>query len=108
MGIPSAVRSWLLVMADINCRYGQKSAKRLEKMWVTQAKTTTFNHVIVSRSTDLGKSWTASLVFADPRLVNLGRVFPALAVDQVIGKLYAVWSDAHNTFFASSSDHGST
>jgi hypothetical protein len=75
---------------------------------ILKAKTTTFNHVIVSRSTDLGKSWTASLVFADPRLVDLGQVFPALAVDQVTGKLYAVWSDAHNTFFASSSDHGST
>jgi hypothetical protein len=74
---------------------------------ILKAKTTTFNHVIVSRSTDLGKSWTASLVFADPRLVDLGQVFPALAVDQVTGKLYAVWSDAHNTFFASSSDHGS-
>jgi hypothetical protein len=75
---------------------------------ILKAKTATFNHVIVSRSTDLGKSWTASLVFADPRLVSLGQVFPALAVDQVTGKLYAVWSDAHNTFFAVSSDHGST
>lgn len=75
---------------------------------ILKAKTTTFNHVIVSRSTDLGKSWTAALVFADPRLVNLGQVFPALAVDQATGKLYAVWSDAQNTFFSSSSDHGST
>lgn len=75
---------------------------------ILKAKTTTLNHVMVSRSTDLGKSWTASAVFVDPRLVDLGQIFPALAVDQVTGKLYAVWSDAHNTFFASSGDHGST
>ena len=75
---------------------------------ILKAKTTTFNHVIVSRSTDLGKTWTPSFVFVDPRLVDLGQVFPALAVDQVTGKLYAVWSDARNTFFSSSSDHGST
>jgi hypothetical protein len=75
---------------------------------ILKAKTTMFNHVIVSRSTDGGKSWTANLVFHDPRLVDLGQVFPALAVDPITGKLYAVWSDAHNTFFASSSDHGST
>jgi hypothetical protein len=75
---------------------------------ILKAKTTTFNHVMVSRSTDGGKSWTANLVFHDPRLVDLGQVFPALAVDPITGKLYAVWSDAHNTFFASSSDHGST
>jgi hypothetical protein len=75
---------------------------------ILKAKTATFNHVMVSRSTDGGKSWTANLVFHDPRLVDLGQVFPALAVDPITGKLYAVWSDAHNTFFASSSDHGST
>jgi len=75
---------------------------------ILKAKTTTFNHVIVSRSTNGGKSWTASLVYQDPRLVDLGNVFPALAVDPITGKLYAAWSDAHNTFFASSSDHGST
>jgi hypothetical protein len=75
---------------------------------ILKAKTTTFNHVMVSRSTDGGKSWTANLVFHDPRLVDLGQVFPALAVDPITSKLYAVWSDAHNTFFASSSDHGST
>ena len=75
---------------------------------ILKAKTATFNHVMVSRSTDGGKSWTANLVFHDPRLVDLGQVFPALAVDPITSKLYAVWSDAHNTFFASSSDHGST
>ena len=40
--------------------------------------------------------------------MDLGNVFPALAVDPITGKLYVAWSDAHNTFFASSSDHGST
>lgn len=75
---------------------------------ILKAKTTTFNHVIVSRSADGGQSWTASLVYQDPRPVDLGQVFPALAVDPITGKLYAVWSDATNTFFATSSDHGST
>src|SRR5262245_49775429 len=50
-----------------------------------KAKTTTLNNRFVSRSTDGAQSWTASLVYHDPRPVNLGR---RLAVDPVTGKLY--------------------
>ena len=71
-----------------------------------KAKTVTFNNLFVSRSTDGGHSWTASLVYHDPRPVSLGR---RLAVDPVTGKLYAAWSDGQqDTFFSVSSDHGST
>lgn len=71
-----------------------------------KSKTVAFNNLFVSRSTDGGKSWTASLVYHDPRLVSLGR---RLAVDPVTGKLYAAWSDGQqDIFFSVSSDHGST
>ncbi len=33
-------------------------------------------------------------------------MFPSLAVDPTNGKLYAVFSDAHNLFFSTSSDQG--
>jgi hypothetical protein len=73
---------------------------------VLKAKIIALNNLFVSRSTDGGKSWTASLVYHDPRLVSLGR---RLAVDPVTGKLYAAWSDGQqDTFFSVSSDHGST
>jgi hypothetical protein len=35
-GHPFGVRSWLWVMAHINCLYGQTFAKRSGRMWVTQ------------------------------------------------------------------------
>ncbi len=72
-----------------------------------KAKTFTPNHIYVSRSTDGGKSWTANLVFEAAAGSSLGNVFPSLAVDPANGKLYAVWSDAHTTWFSSSSDQGS-
>jgi hypothetical protein len=66
-----------------------------------------FNNIFVSRSTDGGKKWTASLVFHAPLFTALNNIFPALAVDPTNGKLYATWSDATHVFFASSSDEGS-
>src|SRR2546428_13785953 len=36
MGTPFGVRSWLWVMAHINCLYGQTFAKRSGRLWVTQ------------------------------------------------------------------------
>ena len=61
-----------------------------------KAKSAAFNNVFVSRSTDGGQSWTASLVYHDPRPVNLGR---RLAVDPVTGKLYAAMSDGLGGIF---------
>jgi hypothetical protein len=75
---------------------------------IQKAKNTDFNHIFVSRSTDLGQSWTANLVYTAPVGTELGNVFPSLAVDPTNGKLYAVWSDGHNTFFSTSSDQGAT
>jgi hypothetical protein len=71
-------------------------------------KGTTFtpNHIIVSRSTDLGKTWTANLVFQAPPGTSLAHVFPTLAVDPTNGKLYAAWSDGHSVSFSMSSDQG--
>jgi hypothetical protein len=66
-----------------------------------------FNNIYVSRSTDRGKTWTATLVYHAPLFTALNNVFPALAVDPTNGKLYASWSDAHTVFFSTSSDQGS-
>jgi hypothetical protein len=73
-----------------------------------KARTFTPNHIIVSRSTDMGKSWTANVAFTAPPGTSLGNIFPALAVDPVNGNLYAVWSDGHSVALASSSDQGAT
>jgi hypothetical protein len=71
-------------------------------------KGTTFtpNHIIVSRSTDLGKTWTANLVYQAPAGTSLAQIFPTLAVDPTNGKLYAAWSDGHSVSFSMSSDQG--
>lgn len=67
-----------------------------------------FNHVYVSRSTDGGATWTASLVYTAPAGSALNNVFPSLAVDPATGTLHATWSDAHAVYVASSTDHGVT
>ncbi len=73
---------------------------------ILKAKTATFNHVIVSRSTDLGKNWTPVKVFEAPPPASFDNVFPSLAVDKTNGKLYATWSDGHTVGFSASSDQG--
>ncbi len=75
---------------------------------IQKATSATFNNVIVSRSTDLGRSWTASLVFHAPLFTDLSNVFPSLAVDPTNGRLFAVWSDAHHVWFSTSSNEGTT
>lgn len=67
-----------------------------------------FNNIYVSRSSDMGKTWTATLVYHAPLFTALNNVFPSLAVDPSNGKLYAVWSDAHTVFLSTSSDQGNT
>jgi hypothetical protein len=74
---------------------------------IQKATTAMYNNIFVSRSTDIGKSWTANLVFHAPLFTGLNNVFPALAVDPVTGKLYAAWSDAHTIGFSASNDQGS-
>jgi hypothetical protein len=74
---------------------------------IQKATTATFNNIYVSRSTDGGKSWTATRVYHAPLFTALNNVFPSLAVDPTNGKLYAVWSDAHTVWFSTSTDQGS-
>jgi hypothetical protein len=73
---------------------------------VLKGRTFTPNHIIVSRSTDLGKTWTANLVFQAPAGTSLAQIFPTLAVDPTNGKLSAAWSDGHSVSFSTSSDQG--
>ncbi len=70
--------------------------------------TANFNNVYVSKSADMGQSWTPHLVFSGTVNVALNNVFPTLAVDPLTGNLYAAWSDAHHVFFSSSTDQGSS
>jgi hypothetical protein len=67
-----------------------------------------FNNVIVSRSSDGGKSWTAQVVFHAPVGTALDNIFPSLGVDQTTGTVYAVWSDGHDVSLSSSPTGGSS
>lgn len=75
---------------------------------IQKATTTNFNNIFVSRSTDLGQTWTPTLVFSGPFNVAENNVFPTLAVDPETGRVFAAWSDAHHVFFSMSADHGAT
>jgi hypothetical protein len=75
---------------------------------VLKGRTFTPNNVIVSRSTDMGKTWSATTVFSAPGGTELDNIFPAMAVDPVNGNLYAVWSDGKTVSFSSSKDQGNT
>jgi hypothetical protein len=75
---------------------------------ILKARTTDFDRIFVSRSTDGGETWIAALVFHALTPVGLNNVFPTLAVDPTNGKLYAAWSDGHTVAFSSSSDRGLT
>jgi len=65
-----------------------------------------FNNIYVSRSTDMGLTWKANLVYHAPLFTALNNVFPMLAVDPENGNLYAAWSDAHSVSVSASTDHG--
>jgi hypothetical protein len=73
---------------------------------IQKATTTNFNNIYVSRSTDGGVTWTATLVFHAPLNVGQNNIFPTLAVDPTTGKLHAAWSNAHTVFYSTSSDLG--
>jgi hypothetical protein len=75
---------------------------------ILKAKTATFNHVYVSRSTDGGRHWTANLVFELPPPATFANVFPSLAVDPTTGTVYAAFSEGHHVFFSVSTDQGTT
>jgi hypothetical protein len=73
-----------------------------------KAKTTDFNNIFVSRSTDGGHHWTPVLVFAGPVGSSNLNIFPSVAVDSSNGNVYAAWSDGTHVFFSSSTDGGTT
>jgi hypothetical protein len=75
---------------------------------IQKATTANFNNIFVSRSTDGGVTWTATLVFHAPLNVAQNNVFPTLAVDLTNGRLHAAWSNAHTVFYSTSSDEGNT
>jgi hypothetical protein len=79
---------------------------------VLKAKTTDFNDIFVSRSTDGGQHWTPVLVFAGPLLSTNMNVFPAVAVDSTDGNVYATWSNKSNAgtdvFFSYSANAGTS
>ncbi len=75
---------------------------------VQKGTSAAFNNVFVSRSTDGGRTWTANRVAHYPLFTDLSNVFPALAVDASNGRLVVAWSDAHNVYFSTSTDQGST
>src|SRR5437879_5899249 len=75
---------------------------------ITCPNANTANDFVVSRSTDVGRSWTANKVFSAPLFTALNNVFPSLAVDPADGTLYAVWSDAHTVSLSRSGDQGAT
>jgi hypothetical protein len=66
-----------------------------------------FNNIYVSRSTDAGRTWTATRVFHAPLNTRLNNVFPSLAADPTNGNLYAVWTDTDHVFVSESTDQGS-
>jgi hypothetical protein len=65
------------------------------------------NRIVVSRSTDLGRTWTAEVVYEAPSGTDLANLFPNLAIDPTSGMLYTAWSDATNVFFSVSADGAS-
>lgn len=73
---------------------------------VLKGRTFTPNHIVVSRSSDMGETWTANVAFTAAPGTSLANIFPALAVDPTNGNLYAVWSDGQTVSFASSTDQG--
>ena len=75
---------------------------------ILKAHTFTPNHIVVSRSGDNGRTWTANVAFTAPPGTSLAFIFPALAVDPINGNLYAAWSDGHTVSVASSTDEGTT
>ena len=73
-----------------------------------KGRTFTPNQVIVSRSSDNGRTWTANVAFAAPAGTSLAHIFPALGVDPVNGNLHAAWSDGRIVWSTSSTDQGNT
>jgi hypothetical protein len=67
-----------------------------------------YNNIFVSRSTDGGAHYTATLVYHAPPFTRLNNFWPSLAVDPANGTLWTAWTDQHGVWVSSSRNHGST
>jgi hypothetical protein len=74
----------------------------------TKCCSANYNNIYVSRSTDGGAHYTATLVFHATPFTALNNIFPSLAVDPVTGALTAVWSDGHAIWESHSTNHGTS
>jgi hypothetical protein len=75
---------------------------------VTKGLAFTGNNLVVSRSTDGGRHWHATVVQHEPRDVQLANIFPSIAVDPVTGTVWATASTVDGVYVWSSTDHGVT
>jgi hypothetical protein len=67
-----------------------------------------YNNVYVSRSTDGGAHYTASLVFHAAPFTRLNNFWPVVAVDSTRGTVWTAWTDQHGVWVSHSTDHGAT
>ncbi len=75
---------------------------------IQKGTSSAFNNIYVARSTNGGLTWTTKLVFHKPLFTNLANFWPAMAVDEANGTLYAAFTDRHTVWVSESSDHGQT
>src|SRR5262249_4048821 len=79
---------------------------------ILKAKTTDFNNIFVSHSTDGGKHWTPVRVFAGPLLSTNANVFPAVAVGGTNRNVYSTRANKRsagtNVFLSHSADAGTS
>jgi len=74
----------------------------------TKGRSFTGNNVVLSRSTDGGLHWRSTVIFHEPRDVQLANFFPSITVDPANGNLYATACTLEGVFESSSTDHGRT
>jgi hypothetical protein len=74
----------------------------------TKCCSANYNNVYVSRSTDGGAHYTATLVYHAPPFTRLNNFWPVVAVDAVNGTVWTAWTDRAGVFVSSSTDHGQT
>ncbi len=74
----------------------------------TDPNPTGLHVVVVGSSADGGRTFTDSVVFANPdHTVSYDNQFPNISVDRA-GNVYAVYSDDRDVFYSFSTDHGAT
>ncbi len=73
---------------------------------LTKCCSANYNNVYVSRSTDGGAHYTASLVYHAPPFTRLNNFWPVVAVDSTTGTVWTAWTDQHGVSVSYSTDHG--